>query len=298
MIYENALQFAAMDIATIPLMHHDKRPEASLLPMGHWEQYKKTLPSPADLKSWFHTEYQNYGVVTGWNNLVVLDFDDMNQYGRWRDWVSNFTESYIAAKLRYFLKVKTNRGVHVYFRLKHLNKLTNRKFPGLDLKVNGYVVGPGSIHPSGAPYQLLSDLRLLEIDNLSDILPASLLEQTTNAHVIPVIPPPDLALKNLDPWETANNPGSGGDLISAIRARFKIEDFFPQTYKTSLDARWFTARCPFHDDLAPSFWIDSQRGICNCFSCEFTKPLDVIDLYAALYGLDNRAALYALAAKI
>ena len=297
MIYDRALEFNSQDIATIPLRHHDKRPETSLLPMGKWELYKTTLPTLSDLQKWHHTEWYNYGVVAGWKNLVILDFDDMVQYRHWLDWANTSMNDHVATKTRFTLHVRTHRGIHLYYKVKHLGSLSNRKFPGIDLKINGYVVGPGSTHPSGDTYDLLSTrIFISEIDYLSDILPASILEQTQTGSTVAAPLP---TVSNSDPWAVANTPQStGADLVSTIRDKFKIQDFFPVTKNTSSDGRWFLTQCPFHDDHDPSLWIDSTRMICNCFSCNFPKPLDVIDLYAALYGMDNRTALFALAAKL
>lgn len=302
-IYELASQFFSQDIATIPLMHRDKRPETSLLPFGKWEPYKTTLPTVANLQHWHNTEWYNYGVVAGWRNLAILDFDNMTEYARWMMWLSRSVEEPTWMKIKYTLAVQTHRGVHIYFRLKNAEHLNNRKFPGIDLKINGYVVGPGSVHPSGDTYTILSNkgrIFLAEFDYLSDILPPAILEQVSTVAAAPMTTPAaeDAAV---DPWAVANAPQStstGGDLVSAVRERFKIEDFFTLTRTTSSDGRWYLARCPFHDDKDPSLWIDATRGICNCFSCNFPKPLDVIDLYAALYGMDNRTALLTLAAKL
>jgi hypothetical protein len=307
-VYENALQFVSLGISTIPLGHHDKRPEAQLLPNGRWEVYKTTLPKRDDLNRWFHTEYQNYGVIAGWNNLVILDFDNMCQYARWTNWIESSASEIIKTKIRNILQIKTHRGVHVYVKVKNLLNLSNRKLPGIDLKINGYVVGPGSIHPSGDVYRILksqtntpsilSDRAWIhEIDYLSDIFPASILEQVeTSSPTVPVTPI-TVSINN-DPWANANTPIVSKDLVSVVRAKFKIEDFFAKMRGSSPDGRWFMAPCPFHDDQTPSFWIDTKREICNCNSCSFPKPLDVIDLYAALYGMDNRTALFALAAKL
>ena len=43
----------------------------------------------------------------------------------------------------------------------------------------------------------------------------------------------------------------------------------------------------------PRFWVDTELQLCNCFKpgCMGGKPMDVINLYAKLHGLDNDGAI-------
>jgi putative DNA primase/helicase len=60
------------------------------------------------------------------------------------------------------VKVLTNRGFHLYYRSPEGVEVGNRRLaPGLDLKGDGgYVVGPGSVHPTGKPYKFQAGRRL------------------------------------------------------------------------------------------------------------------------------------------
>jgi putative DNA primase/helicase len=62
------------------------------------------------------------------------------------------------------VKVLTSRGFHLYYRLPDGIVVGNRKLaPGLDLKGDGgYVVGPGSVHPTGALYKLQDGRRIYD----------------------------------------------------------------------------------------------------------------------------------------
>lgn len=52
-------------------------------------------------------------------------------------------------------KVTTGRGEHIYFRCDGLRVSNSQLGPGIDLRgEGGYVVGPGSLHASGAAYRL------------------------------------------------------------------------------------------------------------------------------------------------
>ena len=280
-------QFYKQGISLIPLKYQDKRPEPSLLPNGRWEPYQHTPNTEYELSLWFSNP-RNYGVVCGWQNLVVLDFDDWATYNRWAAWAIG------AGPLPRMMadsafRVATSRGVHLYIRTP-LD--ANRKLPGLDIKTHGYVVGPLSIHPCGKIYEPLNEMIFPYVPALSDILPAEWLASIPLSNTelrVPIIHERDI-------WEAVNAGfNEGKDVIGLIREKFRIESFFIN--RRSSDGgkgRWWMARCPFHDDHHPSLWIDAMRGICQCYVCH-DKPLDVINLYAALKGMSNEQAIRVLA---
>lgn len=62
--------------------------------------------------------------------------------------------------------------------------------------------------------------------------------------------------------------------------------------------RYLVGYCPDCQPIGkrerpPRFWVDTELQICNCFkpSCASPKPLDVINLYAKMNGIDNDAAV-------
>lgn len=277
-------------IAVIPVIYRDKRPALST-----WEPYKTILPKLADLDKWF-SKPANYGVVMGWQDLLVLDFDDLNEYQKWRVWCSK-TGGVMTVVAESAFKVLTSRGVHVYVRLPGER---NKKIGKIDIKANGYVIGPGSVHPTGKIYQPFNEILCFpRVNRLADLLPAELLAthtEQTGAVRDPVRARPQ-PLPNLDPWVRAMAPGTtqNSGLIDRIHAELKILDFFPQSTPTSADHRWWVTRCPFHDDKSPSFWIDSRDQVCGCFAGCTDRPMDVINLYSRLYGISNLDAIRLLA---
>lgn len=85
--------------------------------------------------------------------------------------------------------------------------------------------------------------------------------------------------------------------------------------KATRPAGWYIGRCPFHQAAIPDksdprtkrkFWIDARpgRGVCSCFvpHCAANnpghKPMDVINFYARLHDLTNRAAIFELADRL
>jgi hypothetical protein len=288
---ETAKFWVALGIAVIPIRYRDKRPDARLLPDGKWERFQTTLPTEIDLQKWFAGKFHNLGVVVGWRNLVVIDFDDIQTYMRWSLWVAR--KPGINRTVLTALKVSTSRGVHVYVTTEL--PAQNAKLPGIDIKArNGYVLGASSIHPSGTPYSVLEGRFPAAVGALSDVLPADMMAANTeyadvvNTASLPVV------TRSGDAWDAAEavfNPGE--DLIRQIKRRYTIDQFLTLDVRKS--PRWFVTRCPFHDDKNPSFWVDLSRGLCGCFAGCTSKPLDVIDLYARLHNLSIRDAITLMA---
>jgi hypothetical protein len=299
-LLETAMYWKRAGVATIPIQYRDKRPDARLLPKDKngdpsWEPYQKELPTDDQLKRWFPSSLHNLGIVTGWNNLVVLDFDDLGTYLKWSLWmVRTGRLTRRIAELTYM--VRTARGVHVYVRTQQPEQ--NRKLEGIDIKARGgYVLAPPSIHPSNVPYSILQPGSPMMVEALSDILPAAYLLQHTELPTM-VNVPTQKPVSTDDPWEAINHaPDPKQDLIDQIRASFRIESFFPNATNTGGN-RWFMDLCPFHDDKHPSFWIDTTRQICACYGGCTPKPLDVINLYARLHGLSNRDAIFFMAKQL
>lgn len=290
-------QFIHAGIAIIPVQYRDKRPNHAMLPIGAdgkptWEPYKTTLPSDLDLQRWF-TKPSNYGVVAGWKGLLILDFDDATEYSNWRLWASR-----VGSQARFVaenaFQVQSSRGVHVYLRSE--TQGANRKAGKIDIKYRGYVLGPGSIHPSGKEYRALKSALVMPlISSLSDVLPGEILTQAVPDNVKSPV-----QQTAADPWSSAmhSQPILSNGTVDKIKRTLRIEDNFITTQRTSGDGRWLLTRCPLHDDHKPSFWIDTQHQICGCFSGCTPKPLDVIGLHARMYGLSNAEAIRVLAGMV
>jgi len=265
--------------------------------IGSWEPYQSQLPSPDEIIHWFPDRMHNLAIITGVRGLAVIDFDSMDRFIYWKLWAARqgMPADYVS---HVTYQVQTARGVHIYIRLPHDER--NRKLEGIDVKAKGgYVLAPPSIHPSGVPYKAVNPgAPIIHVEALSEILPASLLTRDTEL-------PDDVRVPGAyanpvtftdDPWAAADGQEPAGpDLVSRIRNTFKIEDFFPGAISSSSDRRWMLARCPFHDDHDPSFWIDTQRQICGCYTGCTMKPLDVINLFGRLHGLSNRDAILMMA---
>jgi hypothetical protein len=276
-LLETAIQWLVQGFSVIPLIFRDKKPDSNLLPGYQWKPYQTQLPTLDELVWWFSTPH-NIGLVTGWNNLVVIDFDNMDVFNLW----------YSLYPLKTFM-VKTRRGVHVYLKIQEPTSSLHTQY--IDIKAaGGYVLIPPSIHPSGFEYEVFSDAPILSVPLLDEILPGLFIPIK---YLDPVDAQPTAPL---DPWIKASNPVQYADgLINSIRQKIKIESYFPHAIKSG--DHWMKAVCPFHNDKSPSLWIDTRRGLCGCYVCNI-KPMDIINLYARLNHTNNHEAILSLAARL
>lgn len=289
---EYAQNFLKSKIAVIPLRHRGKEPESSMMG-GTWEKYKTQLHTEYESLCWLGSGWQNYGVVMGWSGLAVIDFDNSEAFNMW---LLNFTQ--YSCAMPYI--VRTARGAHVYISLPAGG--ANEKRRGVDVKIHGYVVGPGCTHPSGAIYEPVTEFNLPEVLSLDTILPLDLFPRVAREAEAGTMAPVKIAQMDTeyDPYQMAMF-SDHLDLISRVKQSVRIENMFSSALKSSPDGRWLKDWCRFHNDERPggtmSFWIDTVRQICGCAVCLF-KPMDVLNLYARMHNISDSDAVTALAKEI
>lgn len=266
--YITALTYLNQGISTIPLGYRSKHPDTHTIG-GGWKKYQTKLPTKDELKKWFRLPYRNIAIVTGWQNLVIIDFDDLALYGVWASLYPTLNKTY---------KVKTRRGYHCYFYINNPPE-TGLKFKGIDVKAaGGYCLMPPSVHPAGHVYTPIQGL-IITVDHLSDILPKSIINSA------PRINPNAFKIPTNSPfYQYGNSPRD------RIKANVKIIDYFPNSRCTSGNGRWFTVKCPLHDDKHASGWVDVSRNRYGCQTC-FNGSMDIIEFYAKLKGVSNTEAI-------
>ena len=298
---DQAKTFLSMGIGIIPLFHRGKKPEASLIG-GTWEQYSVSLPSVCDLSNWLVADWRNYGVVAGWNNLVVIDFDSMDYFNVWKLWAADRGE-YINSVIEKSFKVKTSRGIHVYVSTLEpaVNDKRISKKGGIDIQAHRkFVVGPGSTHPSGYVYEAQGEMVFpIVFDGIESILPIDLFPHVTAEVETGTMPAVEITHNNTEynAFESASFAGDGVDLITKVKSMVRIENMITGARRTSTDSRWYVALCPFHADHNPSMWIDTRRQLCGCNTCGM-KPMDVINLYSRMHNLNESLAVTELARAV
>lgn len=262
--------FYEMGIAVIPVYYQSKKPSVK------WQRYQHELPSQGDILRWFRPGRRtNAAVICGWQGLTILDFDTIQGYIEWKAWAIGEGPPAAEIALNTY-RVKTSRGMHVYVFVEDVPRCGH--FQWGDVKgQGGYVLIPPSVHPNGAVYAAVDDAApILSIGGLKEIIPDPPQELVRMPRPVRVFAASSL-------WPAT--------LIEQVKEQTSILSYFPEAKQTGGGGRWYVARCPFHDDHAPSMWIDTQRGICGCYAGCTPKPLDVLDLYARLHGVDIREAL-------
>lgn len=185
----------------------------------------------------------NYGVVTNYGNLAILDLDDAKAVALIEPFLpSTFT-------------VKTSKGCHYYFLLRGYAKKVILQMNGhhlgeLQAGPTFYVVGPGSIHPSGIKYEVERNVPIAElgyselIANIKDYLPRDKEDP-------PVSKEPPSLLKMLHPrYET--------DL--------RISDVINPSCLHGKGGGEYQGVHPFHgSDTGHNFSVDTSKNVWYCF---------------------------------
>ena len=269
-LLEAAITWVKRGYSVIPIGYYSKKPI-----LKSWDPYKTRLPTDVELREWFPTQLRNIGLITG-NGLTVIDFD-VNEVFQF--WYSLFPIS--------TYMTKTRRGIHVYLHTEQPAK--NYHSDLLDIKAErGYVLIPPSVHPSGFQYQVFMDQPILKVEKLEDVLPIEFLPEPKKLTI------PMLETVSDDPWAIADQAERFEmGVIESIRKQVSLLSILRGAEKSSSDGRWYRSYCPFHEDHNPSFWIDTQRGMCGCRKCNI-KEMDVINLFARLHQISNQEAIIEL----
>ncbi len=136
---------ARLGFSVFPLTPGSKKPFAP------WARFQRELPTADELKAWQRQSRDNKlngaiacGAISG---IIVLDTDNAE------------ADAEVQRRgVPETARVKTAKGTHYYFQ--HPGRPVRnfaRKIEGVDLRGDGgYVVAPGSIHPSGHVYQWIA----------------------------------------------------------------------------------------------------------------------------------------------
>ncbi len=83
--------------------------------------------------------------------------------------------------------------------------------------------------------------------------------------------------------------------VQKIKERLSIEEVVSSYIKIEKSGVNFKARCPFHSEKTPSFFISPERGSYYCFGC--SAKGDIFSFVEEFEGLDFKGALKLLADK-
>lgn len=139
-IMSKAVELYEKGFWVIPLHPQKKSPIFS------WKKYTENRPTLEEIKQWW-SENPNYniGVILGKKQGVfVIDIDDIKDVGYF---MGRYPSNYV---------VSTSRGAHIYITYPQSMTIPNKKMGGFDIKSdNSYVVGEGSVHPTGDIYRAI-----------------------------------------------------------------------------------------------------------------------------------------------
>ncbi|MEY3702946.1 MAG: hypothetical protein RLZZ561_566, partial [Pseudomonadota bacterium] len=259
-----------MGFSLIPLKPRDKTP------LTGWRAYQKRRAARSDVEAWFKaTPNANIGIVTGAiSELIVLDLDS--------------ADAVAEAERRGLpdtLTVRTGKGRHIYFRHPG-GKIANRAgfLPGMDIRGDGgYIVGPGSIHPSGAQYTWENPPGLFEIAEMPDWLIAALNAAPATEVARPELQPPSRASAAGRKQSKATTTGS--TITCAVDeglSRLLDELLGKPTDKTVREWRYrskgsLSVRV---DSIKPGQWYDHEAG----------RGGGLVALVAYILGCDHASA--------
>ncbi len=108
-------------------------------------------PSRADISRWFDGFHGNIGILGGCDNLLVLDFDNAGNFGRWRQMHEKLVRSTPVAR--------SPGGFHVYLKSAEPVVSSSLHFGlrrvGHAKSLGGYVVSGPSVLKNGSSYSWL-----------------------------------------------------------------------------------------------------------------------------------------------
>ena len=186
-LVEAAQLYRKVGISVIPIAAGTKVPDGEALAATRsyvfprrisWWLFTRRLPTDDEINTWFASGTRNLAIVSGYRQLLILDFDDAASYERWYAKYGSLADKTCIQK--------SPRGFHVLFRWKGTWTIpfyATSKFHLLDsrgLRVGelkgdrDWVVAWPSIHPSGIqyawlPHQAPWDKEILRIDSLHQI---------------------------------------------------------------------------------------------------------------------------------
>lgn len=137
---DTALRYLGLGFSVIPVKARDKRPA-----LASWKEFQTRRATEDEVRSWFKNHDLNVALVTGAvSRIVAVDADDADAVA----WMQAHHPS--------TMRARTGKGAHFLFRHPGHEVRNGAKLGGRALDVRGdggYIVAPGSIHPTGALYR-------------------------------------------------------------------------------------------------------------------------------------------------
>lgn len=284
--YATALQWGDMGIAAIPVRYKSKKPAVN------WRKFIDKLPTNWERKCWWGANKNGSGygvaVITGWQDLSVIDFDNTLVHAKWLSGLSRTLAQIVLTTFR----VRTRQGIHIYIKSNEMAATRTYKDNGFGFDTRGpggYAITSPSIHPTGFVYSSIGHPRdIKRIDSIHELLP-EIEHIKTSECASQAIGQQETAPLSL--WERASFDSSS-TTIHEIKERVTVASLVGIPPVTR---RYAMIECPFHHDDHPSMVVYSDGGW-RCFVCNLYG--DVIDFYALSHNVSTKRAIRSLAARL
>lgn len=140
---------SALALAKIGLHVHPVQPQSKKPLLTGWPDLATT--DPATIERWF-TDHPaaNIGVVPGKSGHGTLDIDPRNGG---RETMDAFLREYGTDSTSTVTTNTGGGGKHLYFDMGGQSFHDRKIGPGVEVKINGYVLTPQSVHPNGEVYE-------------------------------------------------------------------------------------------------------------------------------------------------
>ena len=276
--YRRACWWLSLGVPVVPI-----KPRSKQLVAGYGPRKAHITDSRLAATFFLKTD-ANLGVVLGGKpGLIVADWDRLEDYDRWR----NSTGREVAT-----LAERTGRGYHYFFFGKGLSSAVG---DGCEFKADGVCTVSPSIHPSGAVYQIVNNVPILDIDDETARLLFPFLSDTRQRDRW-------VRTSSLDA-RSAHRVGEGSSMSDGVVARIKTTRSIAAEMQAAGialrpgGAKALVGLCPFHDDHNPSLWANPESGLwgCNRPDCPAAGVHDVINFRAIWKGISNSAAIKQMA---
>lgn len=245
-----------------------------------------------DLKDISTFKDDSYGVLCGYNNLIVVDVDKQFVYDKLKNiepFCSTFTVLTANKQLPhyYFYSDVTNTKT-IRFDIPKFDPIKNKEVPDriIDLQSKGtQVIGPGSKLTNGKSYNIVnnSDIKIVNVEKLVAQL-QELFPETIHMQ------------ENYKSSEQDFNDLLQTDSIcKEIKQKMTIEKLLK---RFNIDTSINPCECPLGHESASkrNLSFDNKKGIWRCFHCN--KSGDVIHLYEYLYNCGFVTAKLKLATEL
>jgi putative DNA primase/helicase len=206
----------------------------------------------------------NYGVVCGYANLIVIDFDDES------------LQNEIANKLPKTFTVKSGGGLlHKYYicdeepkSFKILDEVNNTL---ADIQgKNKQIIGPGSIHPNGNTYEIT------DVSEISHITYKEIKEAFKD-YLKPEI--------EITPKDVGHD---NNEFLELVKQRIKFPDVLKHI---GVDISKNPTKCPFHEMTgAGNLGYNNETG--HCFHCD--GSWNIFSIMKQFYNCNFKKALMKL----